>query len=706
MRFIGGSRSRRALLRCLAAGLLACVFAGGLAAARDSAGDAALARKLDDAADGRDWAAYGRSYGEQHFSPLADVDTSSVGRLGLAWSLDLPVRNSATVPLAVDGVLYFATGYSVVHALRARDGRPLWEYDPHAPEQAGQKLRAAWGTRGLAYWNGKVYTATVDGRLIALDARTGRPVWTAATVAPGDGLYVTGPPRAFAGKVIIGNGGADTGAVRGYVTTYDAETGRRLWRFYTVPGDPAVPDGEASDAAMAFAARTWAGRWWEKGGGGTVWNAITYDPEFDTVLLGTGNGSPWSHRVRSLGIGDNLFLCSMVAVDAKTGAYKWHYQFNPGETWDYNAAMDMALATLEIDGAPRKVVMTAPKNGFFYVIDRANGKLLSAEPHALTTWATRIDLDSGRPVETPDARYPDGKPFLLRPSPSGAHNWNPMAFDPQRRLVFIPTLNLAARFDDRGIDADSWRRQPGVLANAAANVLYYVDDTVPGTNTSSLLAWDPLRQRQVWRVATPGFWNGGVLATGGGLVFQGRIDGRFDAYDARSGLRLWSFDAQAPILAAPISYRVRGRQYITVLTGWNAVPAAFGPLAAPFGIDYRTMRRRVLTFALDAGATLPPVPPATPAAPAPDAGYRADAAAEGRGAQVYGMNCLLCHGVNVVAAGSAPDLRQSPVPLDAAAFDAIVRDGALLARGMPRFAELSDADRQDLRQYLRAQRTR
>jgi quinohemoprotein ethanol dehydrogenase len=281
-----------------------------------------------------------------------------------------------------------------------------------------------------------------------------------------------------------------------------------------------------------------------------------------------------------------------------------------------------------------------------------------------------------------------------------------MAFDPGRRLVFIPTLNLAARFDDRGIDADTWTRPPGVIANAAANVLYYVDDTIPGTNTSSLLAWDPLRQRQVWRVATPGFWNGGVLATAGGVVFQGRIDGRFDAYDARNGLRLWSFDAQAPILAAPISYRVRGRQYVTVLTGWNAVPAAFGPLAASFHIDYRTMRRRVLTFALDARASLPPAPPAALVTPVPDPGYRADAAAEGRGGLVYALNCLLCHGVNVVAAGSAPDLRTSSIPLDAAAFDAIVRDGALLSRGMPRFDELSDAERRDLRQYLRAQRAR
>src|SRR3546814_470309 len=425
---------------------------GGRAGVSGGAASGAAARLLD-GSDGADWPAFGRTYGEQHYSPLDEVNRDTVSRLGLAWSVDLPLGNSVTGPVAVDGVLYTATGYSVVRAFDAATGRQLWEYDPGAPEAAGRKLRQGWGSRGIAWWNGKVYTGTQDGRLIAIDAKTGKPLWSQMTVGKGDVRFISGPPRVFDGKVIIGHGGADVGSIRGYVTAYDAETGKQLWRFWTVPGQPGVDDDETT----RIAAESWSGEWWKYGGGGTVWNAITYDAELDTIYLGTGNGAPWNHKIRSAGKGDNLFLASVVALDAKTGKYKWHYQFNPAESWDYNASMDMELADLQIDGKARKVLMTAPKNGFFYVIDRTNGKVISAEPYVKVTWASKIDLKTGRPVERPGIRYEDA-PATIMPTPIGAHSWLPMAYSPQARLVYIPAIELEARSEEHTSELQSLMR--------------------------------------------------------------------------------------------------------------------------------------------------------------------------------------------------------------------------------------------------------
>ena len=361
------------------------------------------ARLIADELDGRNWAAYGRTYSEHHASPLRQIDRRNVEELGLAWSLDLlGVTNGATVPLAIDGIIYLTVGQSIVHAVDARTGRLLWRHDPEVTKVAKRKLRITWGPRGIGYWEGKIYVGTTDGRLIALDARDGRQVWSTQTVDPDNELTITGPPRLFNGKVIIGNAGSEFGANRGYVTAYDAGTGKQLWRFWIVPGDPA--EG-FENAAMEMAAKTWTGDWWKFGGGGQAWNAMTYDPAYNRVYIGTGNGSPWNRKVRSPGGGDNLFLCSIVALDADTGEYVWHYQTTPGETWDYNSSMDITLATITIDGRPRPVILHAPKNGFFYVIDRETGKVLSAEKFGKVTWAERIDLATGRPVEVPGARY-------------------------------------------------------------------------------------------------------------------------------------------------------------------------------------------------------------------------------------------------------------------------------------------------------------
>jgi len=415
----------------------------------------------------------------------------------------------------------------------------LWQYDPKVadqPDAARKGMRVTWGNRGIAWWNGKVYTGTVDGRLIAIDARTGKEVWSVQTTTKGDGRFITGAPRAFDGKIVVGQGGGDTTPTRAYATAYDAETGKQLWRFFVVPGDPAKG---FENKAMAMAAKTWTGEWWKLGGGGHPWNAFAYDRDTNTVLIGTGNGFPWNQRVRSPGGGDNLFLCSVVAVDATTGQYKWHYQYNPGETWDYNAAMDIELADLMIGGKPRKVMLQAPKNGFLYVIDRTNGQLISAEKIARVTWASKIDLKTGRPVENPAARFPNGQSFDMWPATEGAHSWQPMAYSPQTKLLYIPKIEQGFTYSDKGFDLKGWKPDGG------ANVAESIGPAKPNPvlYTSALLAWNPATQKMAWKVDTRGGWTGGVLATAGNLVFQGQIDGKFSAYAADSGKELWRFDA-------------------------------------------------------------------------------------------------------------------------------------------------------------------
>jgi quinohemoprotein ethanol dehydrogenase len=683
-------------MRKLAALLLLGLAALPLAAcSRDGAKADADAPYLD-GNTGDDWPIYGRTFGEQHFSPLRDINAGNVGRLNLAWSMDLGVGNPVTMPIEVGGTLYFANGLSIVHAVDAVTGKLLWRYDPRVADHVGKELHGTWGgVRGVAWWNGKIYTATADGRLIAIDAKTGKPVWSVQSTIKGDGRYITGAPRVFRGKVIIGQGGGDIAPYRGYATAYDAETGRQIWRFFIVPGDPKKG---FENKAMEMAAKTWSGEWWRFGGGGEPWNSYTYDPETNTILIGTGNGFPWNHKVRSAGKGDNLFLCSMVAVDADTGQYKWHYQYNPGESWDYNAAMDMELADLTIDGKPRKVVMSAPKNGFLYVIDRTNGQLISAEKIAHVTWASRIDLATGRPVENPAARFPDGKEFEMWPSANGAHSWMPMAYSPQTRLLYLPKIERGMTVSDKGIDLKNWH--PGPMMGVAVN--FGPNKPNPFDNTSALLAIDPATQKQRWKIDTLGGWNSGVLATGGNLVFHGQLDGRFSAYAADSGKELWHFMTQNAMLAAPITYRVGGRQYVTVIVGMGTSGGVFAKALGGIAFDARTQKKRVLTFVLDGKASLPPPPPPFVVKPVADPGYRPDPALLAKGTPLFFVNCTLCHGWDGVAAGTAPDLRASAVPQSPEAFAAIVRGGALVENSMPRFEELSDADLAGLRQYIRS----
>ncbi|PKP99906.1 MAG: PQQ-dependent dehydrogenase, methanol/ethanol family [Alphaproteobacteria bacterium HGW-Alphaproteobacteria-13] len=645
-------------------------------------------------AGGDDWPGYGGPIGDTHYSPLAEIDDGNISRLGLAWYRDIDVApSSLSAPVAVDGVLYYAAGHSVVTAVDAATGKEKWTYDPEVWKVAGEKLRAAWGIRGIAYDNGKIFTGTIDGRLIAIDARTGKPLWSVMTVEKDDQRYVTGAPWVFKGKVVIGHGGADFAPVRGYVTAYDQDSGRQLWRFHTVPGNPA--DG-FENPAMEMAAKTWTGEWWKYGGGGTAWNAMAYDPKYNRIYIGVGNGSPWNQKIRSPEGGDNLFLCSVVALDADTGEYVWHYQTNPGETWDFNSAMDISLAELTIDGKPRDVLMHAPKNGFFYVIDRKDGKLISAENFVPVNWASRIDIATGRPVENPEARYPDGKAAIVYPSPFGAHNIEAMSFNPATGLVYIPAMDQGRVYIDPPGPLAGWRHL-GSQRLSSGTGAPPAGMTPDRPATSMLIAWNPVTQKEAWRVPMAGLRGGGGTATtAGNLLFQGTFDGRFVAYAADSGRELWSFDAQTAVMAQPIVYRAGGKQYVTVIAGARFSSAS----GLPREWNYRTQRWRVLTFALDGKASLP----AAEAVDTPtvdDPAFRVDQGRATLGARVYGERCAICHGSNAQSGGSAPDLLQSSIPLDLASFVAVMHEGVLEPRGMPKFADVPESEIVALQHYLR-----
>ncbi|WP_254049903.1 PQQ-dependent dehydrogenase, methanol/ethanol family [Novosphingobium sp. TH158] len=644
-----------------------------------------------------EWTSWGRTGHETHYSPLDDIDTGNVADLKLAWHFDLEPGYSASTPLMAEGKVFITTGHSHIRALDAVTGQQVWEYDGGTRQRATSSMGLGWGSKGIAYDSGRVFLTTTDGWVVSLDARTGKEAWKVQDNPDPAPRQYNGPPRVFGGKVIVGYGGADISAARGFITAYDAASGQRAWRFYTTPGDEPNSGGPKADELMA---KTWPGGWKKpdgsrRGGGGTAWNAFSYDAELGLVYLGVGNGFPYNQNLRSPEGGDNLFLSAIVAVDVKSGAYKWHYQLCPAEQWDCTATADMTLATLEIDGKPRKVLMQAPKNGFFYVIDRTNGQFISAEKIAKVTWAEKIDPKTGRPVENPGIRY-NGKPglFEMWPGPTGAHSWMPQSYSPQTGLVYVPIQELGA------LIGEGQKGGGEIAAGMGTTLIPEVD--LPGGHKSYLKAWNPVTQKEAWRVELPGTWPGGTMATAGGLVFQGRMDGTFVAYDAASGKQLWSFKTESPIVGAPISYRVNGRQYVTVITGAGGQGAGMQTLGnAGLRTDYR-LPRRVLTFALDGKDTIPPFAYEEPQPPA-DPEFRADAARAQAGAMLYGGNaCLVCHGWNAVASGAAPDLRYSPIITDPATFKAVVQGGALKLNGMPPFPQIKDGDLETIRFFLRS----
>ncbi len=638
-----------------------------------------------------DWPNFGGDGRELHYSPFDQISLATVDRLKLAWYHELEPGFSVSAPVKGGDKLFTTTGHSFIRAFDAASGKLLWQYDSKVREIAQSPLHLSWGNKGIAWENGHVFVATTDGRVIALDDSNGQPLWETRQFELSDLRNSNGPPRVFDGKVIIGHGGADISPIRGYVTAYDAATGKQLWRFHAVPSDPSQPAENRADEIMR---ESWLGDWYGRGGGGTAWNAFSYDDELDLIYLGLGNGFPYNHLMRSPGGGDNLFLASIVAVKADTGEYVWHYQVCPAEQWDCTAVQDMSIATLTIDGKPRKVLMQAPKNGFFYVLDAATGEFISAEKIAKVTWAEKIDAVTGRPVENPAIRY-QGKEglFELWPGPQGAHSWLPQAFSPRTGLVYIPIMEIGA------LIGPPPENPSGITAHMGVTLI--ADAELEGSRRSFLRAWDPVAQKEAWSIELPGDWPGGVLATAGDLVFQGRIDGYLIAYDAKTGKEVWSYKSVAPIVAPPIAYNVDGKQYVTVLTGSGSQG---GGILATGNAAYRTdyaLPRHVLTFALDGTATIPAFEmPAQ--VPPPDPDFKPEPERVMAGAMAFADNaCLVCHGLNAIGGGAAPDLRFSPMILSADAFKAVVKDGLLKPRGMPPSPHLSDETLEQMRHYLR-----
>ncbi len=649
-------------------------------------------------ADPSNWLSYGRTYDEQRFSPLDQVNTGTVRNLGLAWYADLDTaRGQEATPLVIDGRIYITTAWSKVKAFDGASGELLWEFDPEVPGKTAAKACCDVVNRGLAAWGDRLYLGTLDGRLIALDRETGEPVWTQVTVDQSKPYTITGAPRVVDGRVIIGNGGAEFG-VRGYVSAYDAADGEMLWRFYTVPDAP----GNNAAAHLEAAESTWTGEWWKLGGGGTVWDAMAYDPDLDLLYIGVGNGSPWNQAIRSPGGGDNLYLSSIVALRPATGEYVWHYQTTPGDAWDYTATQHIILADLDIDGETRQVLMQAPKNGFFYVLDRVTGELISANNYVPVTWSSGIDMETGRPIVEPAARWDrTGGPAFISPGPGGAHNWQPMAFDPASGLVFVPVSYTAFPYI---ADADFKQAPQGFNTGAdfgagAMPAIPEVRAQAMAATTGALLAWDPVTQSERWRVPFKGPWNGGVLVTGGGLVFQGHAPEAFAAYEATSGKELWSTNAQTGVIAAPMTYSIDGEQYIAVLAGWGGIyPLATGVLAEVGG-PVRNVSR-LLVYKLGGDKTLPPPAPENIVAlnPPPVSGTEEQLAT---GARHYGRFCGVCHGDAAYGGSLLPDLRRSGMLADAEAWRIVTLNGTLEDRGMVSFAEsLTAEEAEAIRLYV------
>lgn len=666
------------------------------------------------------WLTNGRDGDGTYFSPLTDINDRNVARLGFAWDFQLGTdRGLEATPLVIDGRMYFSGNWGRVYALDAATGKSLWRFAPPLDPAVARDACCDVVNRGIAVWHGRIYVGALDGRLFALDAKDGRVVWSADTIERDHAEYrysVTGAPQIAGGVVVIGNGGADFGA-RGYVSAYDLVTGKLRWRFHTVPADPRT--GPQANPALARALPTWdANTDWSKGGGGTVWDGMAYDPTLDLLYIGTGNAAPYDPRRRSPAGGDNLYLASILALRPATGELVWHYQTVPGEAWDYTATQKFILADLDIGGRKRSVLMQAPKNGFFYILDRATGALLSARPQSYVNWAKGIDRATGRPIPDPARADYSAGPRLIYPGQAGAHNWQPMAFNPRTGLVYIPAIDagmvyidtakrpvaaIDGMFETAGIPTEDY--DPGAMAATMGNLpdLTSLVRTAGGPAAprarNVLRAWDPVRERVAWEQSVDGLWQaGGVMTTAGNLVFRGTAAGRLEAFAADSGRPLLSLDLGTSVIAAPMTYRIQGVQYVAVLAGYGGGGGfAYAPNTAAWR---RGNAGRVIVLRLDGGAVpKPPLRPADPPIALPrDQG---DPARTGEGALLFTRHCSRCH---VFGRGIAPDLRRSAAVGNPVALRAIVLEGALSGGGMADFGDILDArDLEAIRAYLARQ---
>ena len=650
-----------------------------------------------------DWLSYGRDYGEQRFSPLTQVNKKTIKDLELAWSFDMYTnRGLEASPIVVDGIMYMTGSWSVVFAVDAVTGEEIWSYDPEVPGDWARKACCDVVNRGVAVYEGAVYIATLDGYLVSLNAETGEVIWRINTIIDRTRAYtITGAPRVANGRVFIGNGGGEFG-VRGYVSAYDTKTGDLDWRFFTVPGDPSKP---FEHPEMETCRTTWkGGEWWKIGGGGTVWNSIVYDAETDTVFLGVGNGSPWTRTIRSPGGGDNLFLSSIVAVDASTGKMRWYYQTTPGDNWDYTAVQDMMLADMEIDGKKRKVIMQAPKNGFFYVLDRQTGELLRANPYVTVNWASHIDMETGRPVENPDKDFLTGDSQWILPGPLGGHNWQSMSYNPNTGLVYIPALENPLVYDvEHDFKATGrfkyieggWNT--GIEFGRIMEILGEHPDLPPGKGY--ITAFDPLTGKTHWTREHGTHWNGGTLSTAADLVFQGNGDGYFVAYDAKNGDELWKVNTYTSIIAPPITYSVGGEQYVAIQVGsGGAAGLTEGDIAMPASAKFGNFGR-MLVFKLNGGLSIEEPEHWAREIPEPPV-IQASAAQIQLGGELYGEVCGFCHGIGAYGGPAVPDLRKMSEQTHRM-FNEIVLEGVLEDRGMSNFSDrLSQADVDSIYAYI------
>lgn len=622
------------------------------------------------------WLSHGRTYSEQRFSPLEEITDANVNRLGLAWAFDMGTRRGLeATPLVEKGIMYTTGTWSVVYALNAVTGEIIWRHDPRVPRSWGPKGCCDVVNRGVALWNNMVISASFDGRLFALDKKTGKLLWQTNTIDRDKPYTITGAPRVLNDLVIIGNGGAEFG-VRGYVSAYDSETGDMVWRFYTVPGSS---EGPFEQPELAAAAETWDpdGAWQVSGGGGTVWDSMAYDPDLDILYIGTGNGSPHARHVRSPSGGDNLFLSSIVALNPKNGEMLWYYQTTPADNWDYTATQHIVLTNLVIEDVERKVLMQAPKNGFFYVLDRETGELLSADKYVYANWASHVDLGTGRPIETGQGES-SLEDKVVYPSEIGGHNWQPMSFSPQTGLVYFPAVELP------------WIHSP--------TNFYLFDYEVPDIESLTsglpaieqggyLKAWDPVKRELMWQIKHDTSTNGGVLSTAGNLLFQGTEDGFLRAYRATDGALLHKLFIGSSIIAPPITYRVDGVQYVTVMAGFGGAMMGI--------VDEQSAARdfentgRVLSFRLDGyDVPLPPTKATEEVTVAEREPVSPDVLA--RGQQLYKINCGFCHGMS----GSVPilpDLRYMTPQIESL-LPEIVLGGLFVQKGMPTFAGVLSED--------------
>jgi quinohemoprotein ethanol dehydrogenase len=664
----------------------------GFAVAQEGRGPAAVdsARMAAQETDGNDWLHDGRTYSAQRYSPLTQINASNVSQLGIAWYDELDTfRGVEATPIYADGVLYNTLPWNITIAYDARTGKRLWTYDPKVPREYGRYACCEPVARGLAMWNGKIIIATLDGRLIGLDARTGKPVWTVQTT-PSDMPYsITGAPRVFDGKVVVGNSGGDLG-VRGFAIAYDADTGKKLWKFFLTPNPTGKPDGEASDSVMTMIGKTWSdGMWKQLGGGANPWDSIAYDPKLNMVYIGTGNGSPLSWHHRSGSKGDNLFVCSIVAVDATTGQYKWHYQMVPEEDWDYTCTSSIVTADLKIKGKTRQVLMQAPKNGFFYVIDRKTGQFLSAEPIAPVNWATRIDPKTGRPTINPAAHY-GTEPVLVTPGPGGAHNWFPMGYSPRTKLAYLPVYESGLAYGlDPNFKPQAFRSNAGWggYTGDALKKRNEIMKEVVAMDKAFLMAWDPVAQKVAWKVQLPRHGNGGVMITASDLVFEGTTKQTFAAFDAKDGKVLWEMPVQSAPVGGGITYMLDGVQYIAINAGWGGGAAQVERGA---GIELPRASARLLVFKLGGNVQLPPIKPEAKVEEPPRS--NASEATIAKGAQLFAQTCAVCHGQQ--AMGGVKDLRKMTRETHGK-FNDIVLKGLYQDKGMASFADLlkqEDAD--------------